>query len=169
MAQDTRRGILTGMRTSSFLFLLFVAMPIAEIALFLRVSESVGWGSTILFVIMTALIGAALVSRQSRGAWRKVQATFAQGEIPTKEITHGGMILVSGALLVTPGFITDTIGFLLLVPGVREVLRRLGARMLKDRFEVRTIGGPFAQPGNPFGGVRPEDESDGGPPDVIDL
>jgi UPF0716 protein FxsA len=118
---------------------------------------------------MTALIGAALVSRQSRGAWRKVQATFAQGEIPTKEITHGGMILVSGALLVTPGFITDTIGFLLLVPGVREILRRFGARVFKNRIQIRTIGGPFGGPGSPFDGVRPEDRPFEDPPDVIDL
>jgi UPF0716 protein FxsA len=157
------------MRTSSFLFVLFVAMPIAEIALFLKVSESVGWGSTILFVIMTALIGAALVSRQSRGAWRQVQATFAQGEIPTKEITHGGMILVSGALLVTPGFITDTIGFLLLVPGVREILRRFGARIFKNRIQVRTFGSPFGGSGGPFSDPPSNDRPFEDPPDVIDL
>jgi UPF0716 protein FxsA len=157
------------MRTSSFLFVLFVAMPIAEIALFLRVSESVGWGSTILFVIMTALIGAALVSRQSRGAWRQVQATFAQGEIPTKEITHGGMILVSGALLVTPGFITDTIGFLLLVPGVREILRRVGVRLFRNRIQVRTFGSPFGGSSSPFSDPQANDRPSEEPPDVIDL
>lgn len=169
MAQHTRRCILQCMRTSSFLFLLFVVMPIAEIALLLRVSSSVGWGSTLLFVIMTALVGAALVSRQSRVAWQQVQTTFAKGEIPTKEIAHGSMILVSGALLVTPGFITDAIGFALLIPGIREILRRFAIRMFRGRLRVQTFGDPFAGPNEPFPSAPTESDDDDPPPGVIDV
>ena len=123
MAQPTRAGILALVRIFPFLLAAFVAIPIAEIALFIVVGDAIGLTATIAIVIVTAFLGAALVSRQSRGAFADVQTEFASGRFPGKSLAHGAMILVAGALLITPGFLTDAIGFSLLVPPIRESLR----------------------------------------------
>jgi UPF0716 protein FxsA len=109
----------------------FVVVPIIEIALFITVSDRIGIWTTLFIVVATAFVGAALVSRQGRGALAAVQREFVAGRFPARELVHGAMILVSGALLVTPGFLTDLIGFSLLVPAVREALRRWGARRFR--------------------------------------
>ncbi|MFQ5554281.1 MAG: FxsA family protein [Acidimicrobiia bacterium] len=116
------------MRPGQLLFLVFVVTPVVEIALFVTVGSRIGLGATIAVVLVTAFIGAALVSRQGRGQMSRVQEAAAAGTFPGKELAHGAMILVAGALLVTPGFLTDAVGFSLLVPRLREVLRRWLAR-----------------------------------------
>jgi UPF0716 protein FxsA len=121
-------GILNLMRPLPALFVLFVVTPIAEIALFLTIGERIGLLATLAIVVATALLGASLVSRQGRAELAALQASVLQGTVPAKELAHGAMILVSGAFLLTPGFLTDAVGFSLLVPQVREVLRRWFAR-----------------------------------------
>jgi UPF0716 protein FxsA len=106
----------------------FVVVPIAEIALLVSLGSRIGVGETIAIVIVTAIIGAALVSRQSRGAISAVQTEFFSGRFPATELAHAAMILVAGALLLTPGFLTDLVGFALLVPGVRETIRKWTVR-----------------------------------------
>lgn len=128
MAQVTRLGILSYMRLGQTLFILFVVTPIAEIALFLTVGERIGIPTTLAIVIVTAIVGASLVSRQGRAEYAALQASVVRGAVPTKELAHGAMILVAGALLLTPGFLTDGVGFSLLVPQVREALRRWFSR-----------------------------------------
>lgn len=124
MAQTTCVVILTFMRAVPWLFVAFLVTPIVEIALFITVGDRIGLGPTLAVVILTALLGASLVSRQGHAELSALQASVAQGVVPTKELAHGAMILVAGALLLTPGFLTDAIGFSLLVPRVREVVRR---------------------------------------------
>jgi UPF0716 protein FxsA len=119
-----------------WLFVLFVAVPIAEIALFIVVGERLGLGSTIVIVVMTALLGATLVSRQGRSQMTQIRRSTASGAFPAVELAHGAMILVAGALLITPGFLTDTIGFLLLVPQFREMVRRVWSRRMRDRVQI---------------------------------
>ena len=121
-------GILSRMRPLPALFALFLVTPIVEIALFLTVGERIGIPATLVIVVVTALVGASLVSRQGRAEYAALQASVVRGEVPTKELAHGAMILVSGALLLTPGFLTDAVGFSLLVPQVREILRRWFSR-----------------------------------------
>jgi len=106
----------------------FVIVPIIEIMLFVTASDRIGIWATLFIVVVTAFVGASLVSRQGRGALAAVQGEFLEGRFPAKELAHGAMILVAGALLVTPGFLTDAVGFSLLVPAVREALRRWGVR-----------------------------------------
>jgi UPF0716 protein FxsA len=118
------------------LFLLFTAVPLIEIALFVIVGERLGLGPTIAIVILTAFAGATLVSRQGRAQLERFRQTVQRGELPTRELAHGGMILVSGALLITPGFLTDVVGFLLLVPAVREALRLWWVRRRSNRVEI---------------------------------
>ena len=124
MFKVTRDGILSRVRPSRLLFAVFVVTPLVEIALFVAIGDRIGIGSTVLVVIITALVGTVLVSRQGRGAMETVRFELAGGSFPGKELAHGAMILVAGALLLTPGFFTDGIGFALLVPRVRELLRQ---------------------------------------------
>lgn len=120
------------MRLTQWLFLLFIVTPIIEIGLFIVIGGRIGILWTLVVVVITAIIGASLVSRQGRGELARARQTLLQGNFPGREIAHGAMILVAGALLLTPGFLTDVIGFSLLVPGVREVLRKYFARRFGD-------------------------------------
>lgn len=123
-------------RLMPILLVLFVAVPIAEIAVFLAVGDRLGIVLTLVIVVATAVIGSALVARQGRGAIAGIQAAVARGQLPGAELAHGAMILVAAALLITPGFITDMVGFLLLVPAVRETIRRMGERRFRNRVQI---------------------------------
>lgn len=124
------------MRLRTWLFLGFIIVPVIEILLFSFVATRIGIGWTLLLVVITAFVGSWLVSRQGRATWVDLRLQLAAGEVPTKPIVHGAMILVAGALLLTPGFLTDAIGLALLVPAVREFLRRWGAQRLASRWIV---------------------------------
>lgn len=121
-------GILSSMRPLPSLFALFLITPIVEIILFITVGDRIGLVPTLTIVVVTALVGASLVSRQGRAELAALQSSVVQGVVPSKELAHGAMILVSGALLLTPGFLTDAVGFALLVPRFREVVRRWFSR-----------------------------------------
>ena len=123
-----------GIRT--WLFLGFIIVPIIEIVIFTFVASEIGIWWTLLLVVVTAFVGSWLVSRQGRTTWIQLRMELAAGEVPTKPIVHGAMILVAGALLLTPGFLTDIVGLALLVPSVREFLRRWGAQQLASRWIV---------------------------------
>lgn len=103
------------------LFLLLVAMPIAEVATFIEVGGRIGLWLTILCVIFTAALGTLIIRLQGIGLIQRVQAQFNAGALPAFEIFSGVCLLVAGALLLTPGFITDGIGFLLLWPTARRM------------------------------------------------
>lgn len=105
-----------------FLFLLFIAVPIIEIALLIQVSEVIGGFSTIALVIITAILGARLVKQQGVHALRSVQGEMARGQMPAKELFDGLCVVIAGVLLLTPGIMTDVFGFLLLTPMVRAHL-----------------------------------------------
>ncbi|MCP3977155.1 MAG: FxsA family protein [bacterium] len=116
------------MRPLPALFALFLLTPIIEIVLFITIGDRIGLVPTLAIVVVTAFVGASLVSRQGRAELAALQSSVVQGVVPTKELAHGAMILVSGALLLTPGFLTDVVGFSLLVPQFREVVRRWFSR-----------------------------------------
>jgi len=118
------------------LLVLFIAVPVIEIALFVAIGERLGIVTTLVIVVATALIGSVLVSRQGSGALSNIQTAIARGEMPGKELAHGAMILVAAVLLITPGFLTDVVGFLLLVPAVREAIRRIGERRFRNRVQI---------------------------------
>lgn len=101
------------------LFLLLLTVPLIEIVLFIQVGGLIGVWPTIGIVILTAIIGTAMLRRQGLAALRNVQSRLMSGENPGRLLADGAMILVAGVLLLTPGFLTDTLGFLLLVPAVR--------------------------------------------------
>ena len=111
-------------------FALFVALPLVEMALLIWTGDRIGLLPTLAIVIATGFAGAALVKRQGLAVWVAARARLSEGALPTTELAHGAMLLVAGAFLLTPGFITDLTGFALLVPVVREqVRRRIGSRL----------------------------------------
>lgn len=106
------------------LFLLFLSIPILEIYLLIQVGESIGALPTIFMVVFTAVLGVALLRWQGLVTLTRVQTAMARGELPAVAMIEGMFLLVAGALLLTPGFFTDGIGFVLLVPPIRQFLAR---------------------------------------------
>ncbi len=103
--------------------LLFVAVPVLELVLLGLVGDAIGFGWTALIVVITGLVGARLVARQGRVVWREIVARLQVGQVPSVELAHGAMLLVGGALLITPGILTDIFGLSLMVPWFRELIR----------------------------------------------
>jgi UPF0716 protein FxsA len=121
------------------LLILFIAIPLIEIALFIQVGGVIGLGWTLAIVLATAVIGSWLVRQQGAMALRQLQQSFHALGDPTEPLAHGAMILLSGALLLTPGFFTDALGFALLIPPVRQwVLRKLRERVTVQSFTMGT-------------------------------
>ena len=104
------------------LLFLFLAVPLAEIFVLIEVGSMAGAGATVGLVALTAIAGAALMRAQGLATLRRAQAAMTRGEVPALELLEGAVILVSGALLLTPGFITDVSGFACLIPAVRHRL-----------------------------------------------
>jgi UPF0716 protein FxsA len=111
------------------LFILFLLVPLIEIYFLIQVGEEVGAGWTIFLVVATAVIGAGLLRLQGLNTMQRAQQSLAQGQLPALTMLEGVALLISGGLLLTPGFFTDIIGFLLLVPPLRQALiKRLIAK-----------------------------------------
>jgi UPF0716 protein FxsA len=115
------------------LVLIFIVLPIAEIYVIIQVGEAIGVLPTIALLILDAFLGVALWRSQGRAAWRRFNQALAEGRIPAREVFDGAMVIVGGAFLLTPGFITDVIGFLLLIPPTRAIFRGAVARMARRR------------------------------------
>jgi len=105
-----------------YLFIIFVILPIAEIGLLIEVGDRIGTLNTVGFVVLTALIGSLMLRHQGLSTLFRARARIEGGELPLEEMLEGICLAVGGALLVTPGFITDIIGFTCLVPGTRRWL-----------------------------------------------
>lgn len=119
-----------------WLFLAFLTVPLIEIALFIQVGGWIGLGPTLGIVILTAILGTYLVRTQGLSELNRLRRSFNDLQDPTEPLAHGAMILISGALLLTPGFFTDAVGFALLTPPVRvALLRYIRARIKVARFE----------------------------------
>lgn len=133
------------------LLILFIAMPLLEIAVFIQMGHIIGFWMTLLLVVATALIGTTVLHAQGFTVWQRFGDSMRQGAPPIVPVIEGVLLLVAGALLLTPGLITDTIGALLLVPPFREWL----AKMLIDRalaagnFQVFQSS-PYSNEADPF-------------------
>lgn len=104
-------------------YVIFIGIPIAEIFVLVRLSDVIGVLATILIVIVTGIVGARMVVSQGRIVWQSFKLRLASGQVPDTEVAHGAMLIFAGAVLLTPGIITDVIGLVLLVPSIREFLR----------------------------------------------
>lgn len=118
-----------------WLFVLFVAVPIIEIGLFIQVGGWLGLWPTLAIVVLTAFLGTILVRGQGTAAMGNIKSNLNEFRDPTESLAHGAMILVSGILLLTPGFFTDAAGFALLVPPIRLALfHAIKSRIKVDSF-----------------------------------
>lgn len=126
-----------------WLFLLFLTVPLAEIYVLLEVGSILGVLPTVAAVVLTALIGAALVRAQGFSTLMRIRSSLDAGEIPAVAMLEGAFLLVAGALLLTPGFLTDSVGFAFLCPPVR--------RALIERFLIEKLAEARRQAGDPTG------------------
>lgn len=106
------------------LLLLFVALPALELALLIEVGSRIGTGATLVLIAVTGVVGASLARRQGLGVIRELQRETDAGRLPAAALVDGVILLVAAALLVTPGIVTDVVGFLCLVPALRDVVKR---------------------------------------------
>lgn len=138
---------------------LFIALPILELYVIIKVGEAIGLWPTLALLLADALLGALLLRYQGRGAWRRFNRALAERRFPGREVADGLMIAIGGTLLLTPGFVTDVFGFLLLIPPTRALARRLLQAYVARRFVLVGVGGmrgaPPDQSPNPTG--RPYD------------
>ncbi|HEU4398661.1 MAG TPA: FxsA family protein [Actinomycetota bacterium] len=119
------------------LVLAFIAVPLAELAVIIAVGNALGLLPTLVLLLAISVVGAWLAKREGLAAWRRFQLAVAEGRVPTVEVADGAMVLLAGALLLTPGFLTDVVGVLLLLPPTRATLRRLVPRLAARRLRRR--------------------------------
>jgi UPF0716 protein FxsA len=141
------------------LVLLFIVVPIAELYVIIKVGEAIGIVPTLAILIGDALLGSLLLRQQGRSAWLRFNAALDERRFPGREVADGVMIVVGGTLLLTPGFITDVAGLLLLVPPTRALIRRGMLGFLGRRF--RLVQGPA---GWGYDRMRRSGARRGGPP-----
>jgi len=135
-------------------------IPLADALLLVVFAGLLGWQVTVVLVVATALVGMLFVRAEGRHTLRKIQASMERGDPPTDEVIDGGLLLVAGAFLLTPGLVTDTVGFLLVVPPTRYVVRRLLKRFALVPYLDEKTGG-FAT-GNVYTFGFPNDGPTGG-------
>jgi UPF0716 protein FxsA len=122
------------------LVLLFIAVPIVEIYVIIQVGQAIGALWTIALLVADSILGSMLMRAQGRAAWRRFNDAIASGRVPAREVLDGVLVVFGGALLLTPGFVTDVFGLVFLVPPTRALVRRLLVRRFAGR--VRVSGPP---------------------------
>jgi UPF0716 protein FxsA len=134
----------------------FIVVPIVELALIIEVGQAIGVLPTIAILLLDSILGSLLLRSQGRSAWRRFNDAARAGRVPHREALDGALVIFGGALLLTPGFATDVLGLLLLVPPTRAVARRLLARAIGRRLVTGVVGGARREPSRPEG-RRPYD------------
>ena len=142
-----------------WLLLAFIVVPVVELALIIQVGQSIGVWWTIALLLADAILGSLLARSQGRIAWRRFNDAMRAGRPPAREVVDGAMVLVGGALLLTPGFFTDVFGIALLLPPSRAVIRRVALRRLMARM-ARQMTAPRG-PAPPRTSTRPPADIDG--------
>src|ERR671918_942982 len=127
----------TGSRMFGIVFIALIAIPIIELYVIVQVGQEIGVLPTLALLVVVSVAGAWLLRQQGTATWRRLQETLRRGEMPSKEVTDGALILLGGALLLTPGFVTDAVGLVLLFPVTRAVVKRVARRFLWQVAAVR--------------------------------
>ena len=115
---------------------LFIAVPIAELAVIIQVGQAIGVWWTIVILVADSVLGSLLMRSQGRTVWRRFNAALQAGRAPAREVADGVLVIFGGALLLTPGFLTDIFGLLFLLPPTRAVIRRVFLRQAMRRITV---------------------------------
>jgi UPF0716 protein FxsA len=127
------------------LILLFIIVPIVELAVIIQIGSLIGVWWTIALLIADSILGSLLMRHQGRFVWRRFQAAIAEGRVPARETIDGAMVIFGGALLLTPGFISDIFGLVFLLPPTRAVLRRLLVARFAGRMTRGMTSGPIGR------------------------
>ena len=125
----------------ALLVVIFIGVPIAELYLIYKVGDAIGILPTLLLLAADSVVGSLLLRSQGRSVWRRFNETMAAGRVPHKELQHGVAVIFGGAFLITPGFLTDIVGLLLLLPPTRAVILRLVTRAVTRRMSARVVAG----------------------------
>ncbi|WP_251328265.1 FxsA family protein [Haloplanus pelagicus] len=141
-----------------WVFVLLLLIPLTDALLLVVVADAVGAPATVALVVLTGIVGMLLVRAEGRHTVRRLQEKLATGDVPTKELMDGGLLIAAGAFLLTPGLVTDAIGFLLGVPLTRAPIRALLERTVVGPYLERKSGG-FVTGGVYTGGFPNEDPS----------
>ena len=157
------------------IFLLLIVVPIVELYVLFQVADNLGWAVSIASLLLISFVGAALMRWQTSGAFARVTDRMRKGEMPSKELVDGALMIFGGALLLTPGFFTDAVGLAMFIPPLRALARRLVLRRINTRVTTFAstgatsfnatfmTGGPFA------GGTRRRSPFAGNPIDVEEV
>ncbi|MBF0123013.1 MAG: FxsA family protein [Candidatus Omnitrophica bacterium] len=129
-----------------FIFLLFVAFPVAEVIVLGKVISRIGFGDTMILLLFSAVFGAYLAKLQGKATLIRVQQALAEGRVPTSEMIDGLMIFLGGILFIIPGFISDILGFFLLFPVTRWCAKWIFLRNVKSAYGARSARGEVPQP-----------------------
>jgi UPF0716 protein FxsA len=126
------------------LLAIFILLPLAELYVILEVvGPLLQWYGTVALLLIDSVIGTLLFRSQGRAVWGRFNEVLAQGRMPHREVMDGVLVVFGGAFLITPGFITDIFGLVLLIPPTRAVVRRLVVRRLGRRVAVGMVGDPY--------------------------
>ncbi|MER6952160.1 FxsA family protein [Nonomuraea sp. NPDC000554] len=140
------------------LFLAFLAVPVLEIWLLFQVGSAIGGWATVALLVAGAVLGSWIVRLEGRRAWHGLQETLRSGRMPERELGDSGLVLAGGALLLVPGFLTDVLGLLCVLPFTRPSMRRLAAWFFERRIQRMAEASPYANLFPPTGGVPSADE-----------
>jgi UPF0716 protein FxsA len=118
------------------LVLIFIVVPIAELYVIIQVGEAIGVVPTLVILLADAVLGSMLLRHQGRAAWVRFNRALAEGRLPHKEVFDGVLVIFGGALLITPGFLTDILGLILLIPPTRALIRAASSRFVRRRLAM---------------------------------
>jgi UPF0716 protein FxsA len=121
------------------LILIFIVVPLIEILLLIEIGSRIGALNTILIIVLTGILGASMMRQQGFTIIRNIQRDLSQGHMPTGELINGALVLVGGIVLLTPGFFTDAVGFVLLVPATRTLIRKKIQLLIRRKIESGDI------------------------------
>ena len=144
----------------ALLLLALIVVPIVELYVIIQVGQGIGVGPTIVLLIVMSVAGGYLLRREGTRTWRSLRDAIQAGRVPAREVADGALVILGGALLLTPGFVTDLVGLLCILPPTRAVLRRLLTGVVARRLGVGPLAGGLA--GGRPGRLRQPGQS-GGP------
>jgi UPF0716 protein FxsA len=133
------------------LVLIFIVVPIAEIYVLLQIGHAIGFLPTIALLILDSVLGSWLMRSQGRAAWLRFNRALAEGRVPGREVIDGVLVIFGGALLLTPGFLTDILGLVLLLPPTRAIVRQVLVRRFGERLMSSATSGAQARVTQIFG------------------
>lgn len=125
------------------LFLMFTVIPFVEVTLLLQLSKYLGIGSTIFMVLFSGLLGAYFVRREGFTIWFRLQKELQEGRVPSDQIFNGLLLLIAGIVLVTPGLLTDALGYILIIPYTREIVKKIIVERVKKKYN--NVSNGFAE------------------------